>query len=132
MQQIISELLIPTVTAILTATITFFATRKKQGVEIEGGEIENASKVLEMSERITERLEAQLVRSDEVIHSLKETIITLRKEEGVCRDKIKALQADCKKYEDLYKDQLKEVDQLKMDIDSLRILLKERGITHEN
>lgn len=131
MQQFLSELLIPTITAIVASIITFISTRTKEKVEIEGGEIENASKVLDMSERIATRLEAQLIKSDEVIHALKDTIITLQADDSACREKVVSLQMDCEKYERLYLEQKNEVEQLRKDCDALRVLLQEPR-QHEN
>ncbi|MDX3917466.1 MAG: hypothetical protein QHC79_28250 [Pseudosphingobacterium sp.] len=106
-----------------TALIGWWTGRPKQKVEIESGEVDNASKVLEMSGRIADRLEAQLAKSDEVIAALKKTIIQMSHEGEACRKRAAQLQADCDRLQLLNYELQQEKDKLKADHDNLKSLL---------
>lgn len=124
MQQILSEVLIPAVTGVIAVLITYFSTRKKEEVQMESLAIENAHKVLEMSEKLQNNMKAQLATSDDVITALKETIQVISSSHANCQERVQALEAELLKHERRYNEKIREIEKLQLDCDALRKILK--------
>lgn len=111
-----------------TGIVGYIAGKPKRKIELDGGQVENANKVLAMYENIAERLQGQLNKSDEVISTLKETIITLQSREETCKKTLEELQ---KEYDSLVKtcdQQHRELTQLRKDISKLKGIVNEKNI----
>lgn len=113
--------ILPIVASVITAVITYIMSRPKEKVDIAGN-------ILSMSEKITDRLEAQLSKADEMITSLKHTIITMQKENDDCWLRVSSLQTELANYERLYNEQVLALKLLREDCESLRKLLKGKEI----
>lgn len=124
MQQLLNEILIPAVTALIASTITYFSTRKKEEVQMESMAIANAHKVLEMSEQLQENLKKQLDTSDSVIAALKNTIEAITQNHTNCQERVQALEAELLKHQRRYNDKIKEIEKLQIDCETLRSILK--------
>lgn len=116
-----------------TGVVGYIAGKPKRKVELDSGQVENANKVLAMYENIAERLQGQLNKSDEVISSLKDTIVALRDREEACKKTLRELQ---KEYDRLVKtcdQQHRELTQLRKDISKLKEIVNEKPIdNHSN
>lgn len=116
-----------------TGVVGYIAGKPKRKVELDSGQVENANKVLAMYENIAERLQGQLNKSDEVISSLKDTIVALRDREETCKKTLRELQ---KEYDRLVKtcdQQHRELTQLRKDISKLKEIVNEKPIdNHSN
>jgi len=103
-----------------TGVVGFIAGRPKRKIEHDGGQIENANRVLAMYENIAERLEGQLNKSDAVISSLKDTIVTLREREDTCKKALRDLQNEYDRLVATCDQQHRELSTLRVDIARLK------------
>ncbi|WP_313515665.1 hypothetical protein [Sphingobacterium sp.] len=110
--------------AIVGAIYMWFKTKKKEGIENDGGIVENAKKVLEMSEGITERLEKQLEASDGIIEQLKEKLRLALEEENTCKKALKAIREELAQFRILFDAQKIELEGLKEECRLLRLTIE--------
>lgn len=112
-----------------TGVVGYFAGKPKRKIELDGGQVENANKVLAMYENIAERLQGQLNKSDEVISSLKDTIVALRDREETCKKTLEELQKEYDRLVSTCDQQHKELTRLRKDIATLKELINENTNT---
>lgn len=124
MQAILQDVLMPAVSAIIASLITYFSTRKKEEVHIESMAIENAHKVLAMSEQLQDNLKRQLETSDDVITALKQTIEAVSQNYTNCQERVQVLEAELLKHQRRYNDKIREIEKLQIDCDALRAILR--------
>lgn len=98
--------------------------KPKERIEQDGGIVDNAKKVLEMSEEIAERLEAQLLASDAVIVALKEKLRLELDETNACKKALKAVREELEEWRTVAQNQRIEIDALKEECRLLRITIE--------
>lgn len=98
----------------------YFRSIPKERIENDGGIVDNAKKVLEMSEDIAERLEKQLLASDGVIQALKEKLQLAIENENTCQKALKAIKQEYANFQLLFHDQKIELEALKGECKRLR------------
>lgn len=128
MQALFQEVLVPALSALTASLITYFSTKKKEAVHIESMAIENAHKVLAMSEQLQNNLRSQLATSDDVITALKETIQAVTGSHQNCQERVRTLEAELLKHERRYNDKIREIERLQLDCDALRNILNGKSI----
>lgn len=129
MEQFIQEYVLPNLWGALVGVVAslwmWFKGRPKEQIEKDGGIVENAKKVLEMSEDIAERLENQLKASDEVITQLKEKLRLELEETNNCKKALRAVKIELEEWKRVAEEQKTEIAALRNEIELLRITLKE-------
>lgn len=129
MENFIQDYVLPNLWGALVGAIgalwVYFREKKKESVETDGGIVDNAKKVLEMSEDIAERLEKQLIQSDEVITQLKEKLRIAIEEENACKKAMKAVKRELEEFKKLADEQRVELLSLREECRLLRIAIQE-------
>jgi len=115
--------------AIVGAVWLWWRSKPKERIENDGGIVDNAKKVLEMSEDIAERLEKQLIASDGVISALKEKLQIAIEGENTCKKALKAIKEEYANFKKLFEEQRIELDALKEECKLLRIAITENEKT---
>lgn len=125
MDQFLQEHILPNIWGAVAATVGalwfWWRSKPKERIENDGGIVDNAKKVLEMSEDIAERLEKQLISSDGVIQALKEKLQIAIEGENTCKKALKAIKEELYNFKVLFEEQRIELDALK---DECRLLRK--------
>lgn len=128
MEQFITEHIIPNIwgaiVAIVGAIWMWIRTKKKEGIENDGGIVDNAKKVLEMSEDIAERLEKQLESSDGIIAALKEKLRLAIESDNTCQKALKAIREEYSNFQILFNEQKVEIEALKEECKLLRLTIE--------
>lgn len=129
MEQFIQEYVLPNLWGALVGVVAslwmWFKGRPKEQIEKDGGIVENAKKVLEMSEDIAERLENQLKASDEVITQLKEKLRIELEETNNCKKALRAVKVELEEWRRIADEQKSEITALRQEIELLRLAIKE-------
>ncbi|SMG32504.1 hypothetical protein [Sphingobacterium psychroaquaticum] len=113
--------------AVISAVWFWYRSKPKEKIENDGGIVDNAKKVLEMSEDIAERLEKQLLAADEVILQYKEKLRIALENENTCQKALKAMRQEYEKFKNLFEEQRVELEALKDECRLLRITLEKNG-----
>lgn len=136
MENFIQEYVMPNLWGALVGVIgslwLWFKGRPKERIEKDGGIVDNAKKVLEMSEDIAERLEAQLLASDAVIAALKEKLRLELDETNSCKKALKAVREELQEWKNVAETQRIEIDALKEECRLLRVTIEKYENTGNN
>lgn len=136
MENIIQEYILPNLWGALVGVIgslwLWWKGRPKEQIEKDGGIVDNAKKVLEMSEDIAERLEKQLIASDEVISQLKEKLRIELEETNNCKKALKAVKDELLEWKRIANEQKQELIALREECQLLRIAIQENETTDIN
>jgi|GEM_PF-1490053 len=128
MEEFLKEHILPNaygaIAAIVGAVWLWWRSKPKEKIENEGGLVGNAKEVLEMSERITERLEKQLEASDGIIESLKEKLRISIDEGNECKKTLNDIRAELADFKALCEGQKLELDALREECRLLRITIE--------
>lgn len=129
MEQFIQEYILPNLWGALVGVVAslwmWFKGRPKEQIEKDGGIVENAKKVLSMSEDIAQRLENQLKQSDEVITQLKEKLRLEIEETNNCKKALRAVKTELVEWKRVADEQKVELVALRQEIELLRLAIKE-------
>lgn len=129
MEHFLQEYVLPNIWGALAGivgTVWLWWTKKPQAkVEQDGGIVENAKKVLEMSEDIADRLQKQLIASDEVIFQLKEKLRISIQEENSCKKTMQAIALELQHFKSLAEEQRVELEALREECHLLRLAIQE-------
>lgn len=128
LDKLFSDILVPVITTVVGALIGWLSGRSKEKSLIRAGEIENAAKVLEMSERIANRLEAQLARQMDTINELNTTINNLQRTANESQEQLEVVQYEYKKLKGMYNDQVVELDALRSECAELKAFVNQSKI----
>ncbi|GGH28239.1 hypothetical protein FAZ19_19675 [Sphingobacterium alkalisoli] len=124
MEQFLQEYVLPNLWGALVGLIStvwvYVRGKKKESVETDGGIVDNAKKVLEMSEDIAERLEKQLIASDGVIQALKEKLKMAIEGENTTKKELIAVREEYANFQLLFHDQKIELEALREECRLLR------------
>ena len=130
MEQFVQEYVLPNLWGALVGVVAslwmWFKGRPKEKIEKDGGIVENAKKVLEMSEDIAERLEKQLLASDGVISALREKLQIAIESENACKKALKAIKQEYANFQVLFNDQKIELDALREECKRLRLAIENK------
>lgn len=85
------EILNTGITALITAVITWFFTRRKQNAEIESNEIDNVEKAIKIWRDMSEGLKHQIDNLKKEISNLETLVNDLKKENSNLREELEAL-----------------------------------------
>ncbi|MCY4781741.1 hypothetical protein ORI89_18995 [Sphingobacterium sp. UT-1RO-CII-1] len=110
---------------VATGLAGWWAGRPREKADIDSTNIDSAKKVLEMSEDIAERLQAQLVKSDEVIEALKEKFKIELEQGNTCRKALKKVQEELSEWKSIAERQNIELEALRTEIRELRKIIEE-------
>ena len=128
MEQFIQQQILPNlwgaIAAIVGAVWLWWRSKPKEKIEHDGGIVDNAKKVLEMSEDIAERLEKQLMASDGIIAALKEKLQIALEGENTCKKALKAIKQEYANFQLLFHDQKIELDALREECRLLRLAIE--------
>lgn len=110
--------------ALVSAIWFYYRSKPKEKIENDGGIVDNAKKVLEMSEDIAERLEKQLLAADEVIVQYKERLRIALENENKCQRALKAIRGEYGDFKKLFEEQRVQLDAIKEKCRLLRTTLE--------
>ena len=132
MKEFLQDYVLPNMSAIwgalfgaIAAIWGYIRIKPKEKLDNEGGNLENAKKSLEISERIADRLEKQLESSDSIIEQLKEKLLLALEEENTCKKALKAIREELAQFKVLFEQQKHELDGLKDECRLLRLTIEE-------
>lgn len=130
MQEFIQTQILPNLWGAIVGVVGviwgYFRSMPKERIEKDGGIVENAKKVLEMSEDIAERLEKQLLASDGVISALREKLQIAIESENTCKKALKAIKEEYANFQLLFHDQKIELDALRDECKRLRLAIENK------
>lgn len=129
MEQFLQEYVLPNLWGALVGVIgslwLWIKGKPKEQIEKDGGIVDNAKKVLEMSEDIAERLEKQLLQSDEVITQLKEKLRIELEETNNCRKALRAIKIELAEWKRVADEQKIELEALREECRLLRLAIQQ-------
>ncbi|GGH24570.1 hypothetical protein FAZ19_16330 [Sphingobacterium alkalisoli] len=136
MQEFIQEYILPNLWGALVGGIgaiwVYIRSKPRERIEQDGGIVDNAKKVLSMSEDIAERLEKQLIASDGVIQALKEKLRIAIEGENTCKKALKAIKEEYANFQLLFHDQKIELQALREECRLLRLAIETKENENNN
>lgn len=91
MEQIINSVLVPGITSVITAFVTWFFARRKQEAEVVQSELDAVEKAIAIWRDTAESLKKKVDEQSALLHKLQEEVATLRRDNARLLSELKQI-----------------------------------------